>query len=72
MSEKEADTHSRNFLDYNDFRYFVRLLKRRPEIDKLHHQISLNTGKFDFPAFERFMREFQKVVFLLPIFSPLT
>src|ERR1700722_740381 len=58
---KEADTRNQNFLDFKDFCYFVKMLKRRPEIDRLYHQLCSANGKFDFPAFERFMRELQKV-----------
>ncbi|KAF9462862.1 hypothetical protein BDZ94DRAFT_1260487 [Collybia nuda] len=71
---KQADTQQRNFLDFEDFRRFVKLLKGRPEIDRLFRKArdrgagaytsptSTGTGGkvFDFPVFERFMREKQK------------
>jgi hypothetical protein len=37
------------------------MLKARPEIDRLHQKLCSPSGLFDFPAFERFMRDCQKV-----------
>lgn len=71
---QQADLQKRNFLDFDDFRRFVKLLKGRPEIDRLFRKArdrgagaysatTANTNEkvFDFPVFERFMREKQKV-----------
>ena len=58
--EQKADTRKRGYLDIDDFRQFVKMLKYRPELERLHKTSSLN-GCFDFPAFEKFMRECQRV-----------
>lgn len=58
---KDADVQGRGYLDFTDFQRFVKLLKRRPEIDRLFMKISNEDEKFDFPDFEKFMREKQKV-----------
>jgi len=52
----------REYLDFNDFRRFVKLLKARPEIDRLYKKLrNDNGGIFDFGVFEKFMREKQQV-----------
>ncbi|KAG5640769.1 hypothetical protein DXG03_007249 [Asterophora parasitica] len=56
---KQADTLHRNFLDFDDFRRFVKLLKGRPEIDRLYKKLCA-AGVFDITVFESFMREEQK------------
>lgn len=54
--------HQRNYLDFEDFRRFVKYLKGRPEIERLYKKLrSANGGVFDFVAYEKFMREKQKV-----------
>lgn len=59
---KTADVHSRGYLDFADFRRFVKALKARPELDRMYKKLcSGNGGKFDFSVFEKFMRENQKV-----------
>ncbi|KAF8877456.1 PLC-like phosphodiesterase [Gymnopilus junonius] len=56
----QADTRKRQFLDFDDFRRFVKLLKARPEIDRLYKKLrSRNDGHLDFGVFEKFMREKQ-------------
>ncbi|RDB27828.1 putative RNA-binding protein C23E6.01c [Hypsizygus marmoreus] len=58
---KQADTQNRNYLDFEDFRRFVQLLKSRPEIDRLYKKLrARGGGVFDFTIFQRFMREKQK------------
>ncbi|KAG6890441.1 hypothetical protein C0992_001634 [Termitomyces sp. T32_za158] len=58
---KQADVHQRNYLDFEDFRRFVKLLKGRPEIDRLYNKLRARGGSvFDFAVFERFMREKQQ------------
>jgi len=52
----------RGYLDFNDFRRFVRLLKGRPEINRLYQKLKAgNEAGFDFAIFEKFLREQQKV-----------
>lgn len=58
---KEADAENRGYLDFAGFQRFVKLLKRRPEIERLFIKLSNEDEKFDFPDFEKFMREWQKV-----------
>ncbi|THU91529.1 PLC-like phosphodiesterase [Dendrothele bispora CBS 962.96] len=58
---KEADTHNRGYLDFEDYRKFVKSLKRRPEIQSIFRKISEgNGGKLDYTAFGKFMRGSQK------------
>ncbi|KAL0577534.1 hypothetical protein V5O48_004475 [Marasmius crinis-equi] len=58
---KEADIHNRGYLDYEDFRRFVKIVKRRPEIEKLYNGLySSGGGKLTFTVFEKFMRDSQK------------
>ncbi|KAF8228091.1 PLC-like phosphodiesterase [Tricholoma matsutake] len=60
---KQADMQNRNYLDFEDFRRFVKLLKGRPEIDRLYKKLCRQSkagGVFDFGVFEAFMREKQK------------
>ncbi|KAK0443966.1 PLC-like phosphodiesterase [Desarmillaria tabescens] len=57
---KQADLKNRNYLDFDDWRLFVKLLKSRPELDRLYKQhCKVNGGSFDFGAFESFMKEKQ-------------
>lgn len=52
----------RGFLDFDDFKRFVKLLKARPEVKRLYKKLcSLGEGSFSFQTFERFMRDHQKV-----------
>ncbi|KAG6836608.1 hypothetical protein H0H93_006158 [Arthromyces matolae] len=58
---RQADVQKRNYLDFEDFRRFVKLLKGRPEIDRLYNKLRARGGSlFDFSVFERFMREKQE------------
>ncbi|EJD41561.1 PLC-like phosphodiesterase [Auricularia subglabra TFB-10046 SS5] len=57
---KEADVQNRGYLDFVDFQRFVKLLKRRPEIERIFMKLSNEDEKFDFADFEKFMRDCQK------------
>ena len=62
---KQADSQRRGFLDFPDFRKFVKLLKGRPELDLLYKKLSSGAnGKFTFKVFEQFMRDCQKACLL--------
>lgn len=56
----EADSKCRGYLDFEDFRSFVRLLKDRPEVTRLFKRLA-GDGLITFVIFERFMKECQKV-----------
>ncbi|RDB15543.1 1-phosphatidylinositol 4,5-bisphosphate phosphodiesterase 1 [Hypsizygus marmoreus] len=56
-----ADTEKKGYLDFTGFQTFVKTLKRRPDIESLYQKLSTSDGStFDFPAFEKFMRESQQ------------
>ncbi|KAJ7743178.1 1-phosphatidylinositol-4,5-bisphosphate phosphodiesterase 1 [Mycena metata] len=56
---KEADTTHKKSLTFAEFQTFVRLLKRRPELEALYKRLA--GGKtLTFPIFEKFMKETQK------------
>ncbi|KAF9558976.1 PLC-like phosphodiesterase [Agrocybe pediades] len=58
---KQADRHNRQYLDFDDFRRFVKLLKARPEIDRLYKALRAEYhGKFDSRTFEKFMLDKQQ------------
>jgi phosphatidylinositol phospholipase C delta len=59
---QQADVQKRRYLDFNDFRQFVKLLKGRPEINRLYQKLKAGSdGVFDFTIFETFLVERQKV-----------
>ena len=59
---QQADKLQRGYLDFDDFRRFVKLLKARPEIDRIHKMLCAgNQGRFDFAIFENFLKNEQKV-----------
>ena len=59
---QEADSQGRSYLDFEDFRSFVKLVKVRPEITRLYKKLAAdNNSVFDFSVFENFKRETQKV-----------
>jgi phosphatidylinositol phospholipase C delta len=59
---QQADVKNRNFLDFDDFKRFVKLLKARPEVKRLYKKLCAHDkGCFSYQTFERFMREHQKV-----------
>ena len=61
---QQADTQSRGYLDFADFKLFVKSLKARPELDRLFLKITNGEPGLRFAAFEQFMRTSQKVVCL--------
>ncbi|THH29346.1 hypothetical protein EUX98_g4856 [Antrodiella citrinella] len=63
---KQADVQNRGYLDFTDFRRFVKILKARPELDRIHRKLTQDSdGVLTYAAFERFMRNTQKVRCLL-------
>lgn len=59
---QQADVQCRDFLDFDDFKRFVKLLKARPEVKRLYKRLCLlGEGRFSFQTFECFMRDHQKV-----------
>ncbi|KAG8926409.1 Phospholipase C [Tulasnella sp. 418] len=57
---QEADSSNKGYLNFPDFQKFVKLLKARPEVQRLYLKYSGENGKFDFAVFEKFMREAQQ------------
>ncbi|KAJ6625131.1 PLC-like phosphodiesterase [Mycena sp. CBHHK59/15] len=57
---RQADSHKHDCLDFEEFRRFVKLLKARPDIDRLYKKLIAKKGRFDFDVFEAFMRDAQK------------
>ncbi|KDR66475.1 hypothetical protein GALMADRAFT_259273 [Galerina marginata CBS 339.88] len=58
---KELDTQNRGHLDFAQFQQFAKILKRRPELESIYAKLSsANGGKFDSPAFIKFLKEYQK------------
>ena len=58
---QQADTQNRGYLDFADFKLFVKSLKARPELDRLFKKITNGESGLKFPEFEQFMRKSQKV-----------
>ena len=59
---QQADTHNKGYLEYTDFQQFVKIVKRRPEIEIIYNKLcGSENGTFDLAVFQRFMREYQKV-----------
>lgn len=56
----DADKGAYGYLDFDGFKQFVKLLKARPEVDRLYRKL-VGNGILDFVVFERFMRNSQKV-----------
>ncbi|KAK7034522.1 hypothetical protein VNI00_012369 [Paramarasmius palmivorus] len=61
----QADVHNRGYLDFDGFKRFVKLLKARPELDRLYKKLTSRQdkdghGPFTFEVFLKFMREKQK------------
>ncbi|KAJ2917966.1 hypothetical protein MD484_g2466, partial [Candolleomyces efflorescens] len=58
---KQADPQDRGYLEFEDFRKFVKLLKGRPEIRRIYNKLrDRNGGVFNYAVFEVFMREKQQ------------
>ena len=60
-ASQQADVSNRGYLDFTDFKRFVKSLKARPELDRLFKKMTGGEAGMRFAAFERFMREIQKV-----------
>ncbi|KAJ7450824.1 1-phosphatidylinositol-4,5-bisphosphate phosphodiesterase 1 [Mycena latifolia] len=57
---QRANSSNHDCLDFEDFRRFVKLLKARPDIDRLYKKLIKTQGCFDFDVFQRFMRDAQR------------
>ncbi|KAJ3557189.1 hypothetical protein NP233_g11804 [Leucocoprinus birnbaumii] len=57
---KQADVRNRRYLDFEDFRRFVKLLKTRKEVVSLFNELKGSSEHFDFNVFTRFMHREQK------------
>ncbi|KAJ7460554.1 1-phosphatidylinositol-4,5-bisphosphate phosphodiesterase 1 [Mycena latifolia] len=57
---KEADATKKKSLNFSEFQHFVKLLKRRPEIEALYKRLCGDRQMFDFAVFEKFMTDTQK------------
>ncbi|KAE9399900.1 PLC-like phosphodiesterase [Gymnopus androsaceus JB14] len=56
---KAADVDGDGYLDFAGYQKFVKLLKRRPEVENLYQKVSDNE-KMDFVAFKKFMQGSQE------------
>ncbi|PPQ68017.1 hypothetical protein CVT24_002926 [Panaeolus cyanescens] len=54
-------SQGKRYLDFEDFRRFVKLLKSRPEVERLYKKLisGSTNGAFDYEVFEQFMRDTQ-------------
>lgn len=57
---EQANPRRHDCLDYEDFRRFVKILKARPDIDRLYKKLIRKHGRFDFDVFQNFMRDAQR------------
>jgi phosphatidylinositol phospholipase C delta len=55
-----ADGQKRGYLDFADFQAFVRLLKRRPEVQKLAKEVAEGSDRISDVQFVAFMRKSQQ------------
>ncbi|KAI6040495.1 1-phosphatidylinositol-4,5-bisphosphate phosphodiesterase 1 [Pisolithus marmoratus] len=61
LCRRLTDSQRNGFLNFSEFEKFVKLLKARPELDRLYEEwSSKDGGKLTFAVFEAFMRECQK------------
>ena len=60
---QQADSHQRGWLDFEDFRKFVKALKVRPELDRLFKKLCVTSNSADgnlrYAGFVAFMRDEQ-------------
>ena len=57
-----ADVEGKGALDFVEFRCFSRVIKYRPELERIFHDLTKdNDGRLTFPLFLKFMRDTQKV-----------
>lgn len=61
------DSQHRGYLDFSDFKRFVKSLKARPEVDRLYKKVAAGKNAITYAAFEKFMRTSQKVMLLPPL-----
>ena len=65
VKAQQADSQNRGYLDFADFRKFVKALKARPEIERLFKRLCIasasDNNTLRYPAFAHFMREDQQV-----------
>ncbi|KAH9077817.1 PLC-like phosphodiesterase [Lactarius deliciosus] len=58
---RAPDVQKRGFLDFTDFKRFVKSLKARPEVERRYKKLcSLDNGSFSYRTFDHFMRIHQK------------
>lgn len=60
---RQADTEAHGYLNFSDFKHFVKALKARPEIDRLYRKLRTENKRgqqFDLEVFSNFMQQVQK------------
>ncbi|KAJ7448275.1 1-phosphatidylinositol-4,5-bisphosphate phosphodiesterase 1 [Mycena galericulata] len=57
---QQADSNKHDFLDFEDFGRFVKLLRARPDLVRLYQKLTKRHGCFDFDVFQRFMKDTQR------------
>ncbi|KAJ7672409.1 1-phosphatidylinositol-4,5-bisphosphate phosphodiesterase 1 [Mycena polygramma] len=57
---QRADTNKNNLLDFEDFGRFAKLLKARPDIERIYKKLIKKRGCFDLDVFQGFMRDSQR------------
>jgi phosphatidylinositol phospholipase C, delta len=57
----EADVQQKGYLDFTDFQIFVKLLKRRPEVERLMLDVAEGADVINLTQFSEFMRFTQEV-----------
>ncbi|KAJ6453594.1 phosphoinositide-specific phospholipase C [Mycena sanguinolenta] len=57
---QQANSNKTGCLDFEDFRRFVKVLKARPDIERLYKRLIKKHGFFDFDVFQAFMKDSQR------------
>ncbi|KAF7343265.1 Phosphoinositide phospholipase C [Mycena venus] len=57
---QQADSNKNDLLDFEDFRRLVKVLKARPDIERLYKKLIKKRGSFDFEVFQTFMKDAQR------------
>ncbi|KAJ7606651.1 PLC-like phosphodiesterase [Roridomyces roridus] len=57
---QQSDSNQGGCLDFEDFQRFVKLLRARPDIERIYKHLTKKQGRFDFEVFQRFMRDIQR------------
>ncbi|KAG7093962.1 hypothetical protein E1B28_007593 [Marasmius oreades] len=59
---KEADVNNRGYLDFIDFKRFVKIVKKQPEVETLYSNLCTSgaSDKLSFAMFEKFMHDSQE------------